>query len=236
MLAADDCAAYWEHVDPSLPAADRPRVAFEQRWFGVKSEARVRTLLPDMATRFDTYPEALALLRAVAPLPARIRPFICHVHTQLADPVYRRFSGDFLPTRRASGYRSTDLEAVSRWVQDLEPDRWATATRAKFASNLLATALDVGLVGGRRDPRTLTTPAAPDVVLGYLLYLLRGIAFEGTTLDNPYLRSLGVTGESFRSAVARVPGIHFVQLGTATELTFEEPSLLAWGTRHLRSA
>lgn len=236
MLAVDDCAAYWEHVDPSVPLAERASVAYRDRWFGVKSEARVRTLLPDMMARFDAAPEALALLREVSPLPARLRPWICHLHTQLADPIYRRFTGDFLPARRAQGLRSVDLEGVARWVQDVEPDRWAVATRTKFASNLLATAFDVGLVGARRDPRPLAVPTPPDAVVGYALQLLRGVVHAGSAIDNAYLRSIGVTADAFGAAVMRAPGVRFAQLGTTSELGFDEPSLLAWGRSHLGDA
>lgn len=236
MLAVDDCAAYWEHVDSTIPAVDRARVAFEQRWFGVKSEARVRTLVPDMMARFDAVPEALELLHGVAPIPARLRPYLSHVHMQLADPVYRRFTGDFLPQRRAHGYRTTDLEEIARWVDDLEPGRWAVTTREKFASNLLATAHDVGLLGGRRDPRPLATPSPPDVIVGYVLYLLRGVRHEGSLLDNAYMRSLGVDADTFARVVSRVPGVRFAQLGSAIDLGFDEPTLLSWGTRHLPEA
>ncbi len=233
MLATEDCVAYWKHVDPRVPPSERASVAFQDRWFGVKSEARARTILPDMMARFDAYPHALELLQTVT-LPTRLRPFVCHVHTQLADPIYRRFTGGFLADRREQGYRNVDLDQVSRWVEELEPGRWATATRTKFASNLLATALDVGLVGGRRDPRALTAPAAPDLVFGYVLYLLREVAFQGTLVDNPYLRSLGVTPTSFASAVSRVPGVRYLALGGTGELDLGEPSVLAWGEKYLR--
>src|SRR5690606_37776806 len=99
MLAADDCYAYWRNVDTEIPPADRARVAFAERWFGTKSEARVRTIMTDMLERFDAYPEALALLHALGGVPSRLRPWICHVHTQLADPIYRRFAGELLPER-----------------------------------------------------------------------------------------------------------------------------------------
>ena len=31
-LDIEDSRRYWEHFDPSIPVADRPRVAFEGRW------------------------------------------------------------------------------------------------------------------------------------------------------------------------------------------------------------
>lgn len=234
MLAVDDCYAYWQHAAPPLPEpAARASVAFSERWFGLKSEARVRTLLGDMALRFDPYPEALALLHDLGPIPAYVRPFLCHFHTQLADPVYRRFTGELLPERRVLGYSAVDRDTVARWVDDLAPGRWSPVTCIKFASNLLATALDVGLLGGNRDPRKLTLPAVPDVVFGYVLYLLRGVTIQGSLLDNPYLRSLGLTPATFRLFSARIPGIRYAELGGVVDLTWLEPSLHAWG-KHLR--
>jgi hypothetical protein len=235
-LAPDDCYAYWRNVDPGVPPSERAPIAFRERWFGVKSEARVRTLVPDMVERFDSYPSALALLRALGPIPSRLRPLLCHVHVQLADPVYRRFTGELLPRRRREGYRTIDRDTVVRWVDELEPGRWGAATRIKFASNLLAAAHEVGLVGSTRDPRPLVVPFVPEVVLGYVLYLLREVRFEGTLVDNPYLRSLGVEGDAPSVALARVPGVRLAELGGARELTFLQPSLLAYGLQNLKEA
>ncbi|WP_437737388.1 DUF1819 domain-containing protein [Sorangium sp. So ce1335] len=233
MLAVDDCYAYWQHADEAVPLADRAHVAFERRWFGTKSEARVRTIMTDMVERFDAYPEALALFRQLGTVPSNLRPFLCHVHTQLADPIYRRFTGELLPTRREQGLTTIDRDTVARWVDGLQAGRWGASTCIKFASNLLATALDVGLVGGRRDPRKLPPIPVPDVILGYVLYLLRGVRIDGTLTDNPYLRSLGVMKATFRSFAAHIPGIRFDELGGVIDLTWLEPSLTAWGLRYL---
>lgn len=231
MLAVDDSHAYWQRVDPATPPPARAAAAFEGRWFGVKSEARVRTLLADMQERFDAFPEALALLHEVGPLPATLRPLLCHVHTQLADPIYRRFTGDLLAERREHGHVSLARDSVARWVDGLAPGRWSAGSLLKFASNLLATALDVGLVAGRRDPRKVTLPVVPDRMIGYVLYLLRGVEFEGSLVDNPYLRSLGITPATFRSLAPHVPGIRYAEMGGVVELSWLEPSLTAWGRR-----
>lgn len=236
MLAVDDAYAYWQHAGPQVPLEDRARIAFERRWFGTKSEARVRTIVAEMIERFDAYPEALALLHRLGTVPAQLRPFICHVHTQLADPIYRRFTGELLPTRRDQGLTTIDRDTVARWVDSLEPGRWGAGTCIKFASNLLAAALDAGLVAGRRDPRKLAPVSAPELALGYALYLLRGVDIEGSLLDNPYLASLGVTGATFRAFAARIPGIRYAELGGVTDLAWLEPSLTAWGLRYLEAS
>lgn len=235
-LAADDCYAYWRNVAPQVPQALRAGVAFEQRWFGIKSEARVRTLLGDMFERFDAYPEALAFLRKAVRMPAGLRPLVCHLHVALADPVYRQFVGRFIPDRRTEGRTTIDRPTVARWVDSLAPDRWSPMTRMKFASNLLATARDVGIVRGARDPRELPPFTAPDFALGYALYLLRGVRIEGTLADNLYLRSLGVGPDSLARKAARIPGVRVGELGSAVAVTLLEPDLAAWGLRSLSEA
>jgi hypothetical protein len=235
-LATDDCYAYWQKVDLGVPASQRSRLAFEERWFGLKSDARVRTLMGDMLERFDAFPEALELLHELRTIPAALRPWICHVHTALTDPIYRQFAGAFLPERRALGYTTVDREQVARWVNELYPERWAAVTAVKFGSNLLATAFEAGLLTERRDPRPLVSVAAPELMVAYTLYLLRDVAFEGSLTDNPYLRGMGFGADSFRFIAARMPGVRFAELGGVAELTFTEPNLLAWGRQHLKAA
>jgi hypothetical protein len=232
-LAADDSAAYWKRVDPSVPAEARASVAFQERWFGTKSEARVRGLLPGLMARFDAFPEALELFKELGSVPGVLRPWICHFHVQLTDPIYRRFTGRMLPARRAQGYTALDREEVARWLGDKEPGRWSAVTRLKFASNLLGSAREVGLVASRRDPRKLVTPSVPALALGYVLHLLRAVEFEGTLTDNPYLASAGVTPETFTTAASRVPGLEVAELGGSVSLHWRSASLFGWGREFL---
>lgn len=232
MLAAEDSYAYWRRVDTSVPPAERPQQAFEERWFGTKSEARAQILIRSMVLRFDAYPEALALLQRLGQVPSNLRPLICHVHTQLGDPIYRRFTGEYLPMRREQGHTTVDRETVARWVDTLEPGRWSASTCIKFGSNMLATAYEAGLVG-RRDPRNLALGSIPDPALGYFLYLLRSVKIEGSLIDNPYLRSLGVAPATFGAVASRSPGIRFAELAGVVDLTFLEPSLTEWGLKYL---
>ncbi len=233
MLAVEDSYAYWQRVETAVPVGQRARLAFENRWFGTKSEARIRTFMTDMVERFDAYPEALALLRELGTVPAHVRPYICHIHTQLADPIYRRFTGEMLPTRREQGQTTIDREVVARWVDSLEPGRWSASTCTKFGSNLLATAAEVGLVAGKKDPRKLPVLVTPDWILGYTLYLLRDVEIEGSLDNNPYLRSLGITRESLGRLGARVAGVRIDELGGVFEVSWLESSLRDWGLRHL---
>lgn len=228
MLATDDCVSYWKAPPASSRAAtERVHQAFDERWFGSKTESRVRTLLGDMALRFDAYPEALEALRIWNP-PRQVAPWICHVHTQLADPIYRRFTGEFLPKRRQLGYASVDREVVARWVQDEWPGRWSPATCLKFGSNMLATAFEAGLLKDKKDPRKLASPRPPRLALEYVLYLLRGVQFAGSVLASPYLKSLTADSETLESVLSGLDSVRLQSVGEVRNFEWAYPDLSAW--------
>lgn len=90
------------------------------------------------------------------------------------------------------------------------------------------------MLDNRRDPRELAAPAAPDRALGYALYLLRTVRFEGALGEDPYLRSLGAERESLPQALKRVPGLAYHRLGQVEDIEWQYPSLSAWGMQVLR--
>lgn len=232
-LGIEESRSYWEHVDPEVPVAERPLLAFEQRWFGSKSLERVRFLLSNLADRYDRFPEALAVLTRWRSMDAATRQVLCHWHLQLSDPLYRRFSGTFLVERRGLQDVKLDRDVVLRWVKNEFPDRWAEATAVQFASKLLSAASEAGLVSPKRDPRTLLFPKVTDLALAYLLHLLRGIRFQGTLTENPYLASVGLT-EGFLDQRLRVlPSITFRRMAHLTEFEWAAPSLDAWAKETL---
>ena len=227
MLAAEDCVSYWKAPASQATGIKRVHEAFEQRWFGNKSESRVKTLLGDMALRFDAYPRSLAALRIWNP-PREVAPWICHVHTQLADPIYRRFTGDFLSHRRALGYATVDRETVAKWVQDEWPGRWSASTCIKFGGNMLSTATEAGLLRDRKDPRKLIAPRPPRPGLEYLLYLLRETEFEGSILASPYLKSLAADSGAVKAAVRGLDSVRLQSVGDIQNFEWAYPDLLTW--------
>jgi hypothetical protein len=227
-LAEPECRAYWENVELSVEAPKRAAIAFEQRWFGAKSMARVQTLVAALSERFDPFPEALSVLHAWRGMNAATRVLVCHFHLQLTDPIYRAFTGEFLVQRRASGHARVERDQVERWIHETHGDRWAAVTRLKFASNLLTAAGEAGLVGGRRDPRTLTWPTVTDEALGYCLYLLRGTEFEGRLFENPYLASVGLTGEALDVRLRSIDAVHVRRLGDVVDIEWAAPDLRQW--------
>jgi len=229
MLVIDDSIAYWRLPRSDLSGSARAIAAFQGRWFGAKSEARVRTLLGDMALRFDAYPEALEALRLWRP--ARdASPWICHFHTQLADPIYRRFSGEFLPERRRLGYATVDRDTVARWIQETWPDRWSAVTCLKFGSNLLAAAAEAGIFGERKDPRRLVPFQVPRSAIEYVFYVLRNVTLSGGILESVYLRSILGSQQPDLDAV-RIHG-----LGEVQNLEWAFPDIRSWAQAQREAA
>ena len=233
MLAVEESRAYWANVDTSLPPGARELAAFEQRWFGAKTSARVRTLLRYLAVRYDAFPSALSVLRHWRDMDPGTRALVCHWHLQLSDPIYRRFMGEFLVERRASAKPSVDLDVATRWVGQTWPDRWGTRTCIKFAANLLSAAYDAGLVATTRDPRPLVLPKVTDRSLAYLLYLLREIRIEATLVDNPYLASVGLAGDLLEQRLRSLPGLGYRRLADLREFDWACPDLLSWAEASL---
>jgi hypothetical protein len=227
-LGVEESRSYWEHVDPTLPAAERALVAFERRWFGSKSLERVRFLLSNFLTRYDAFPEALAVLRRWRSMNAPTRQLVCHWHLQLSDPLYRRFTGQFLVERRSLREPRVDRDIALRWVKNEVPGRWSESTCVQFAGKLLSAASEAGLITPRRDPRALLLPKVPDVALSYLLHLLREVRFAGTLTENPQLSSVGLVEGFLDQRLRALPGITFRRMAHLTELEWEAPTLAGW--------
>jgi hypothetical protein len=227
-LGVEDSRSYWEHVDPSVPAVQRALVAFEQRWFGSKSLERVRFLISCFVDRYDSFPEALAVLRRWRSMDAATRQALCHWHLQLSDPIYRQFTGKFLVDRRGLRDAKIDRDVVVRWVKGEFPGRWSDATVVQFASKLLSAASEAGLVSPKRDPRALLFPKVPDVALAYMLYLLRGLRYAGTLTENLYLASVGLSEGFLDQRLRALSGLTFRRMAHLTEFEWAAPDLASW--------
>ncbi|QDE82500.1 DUF1819 domain-containing protein [Myxococcus xanthus] len=217
-LAVQESRAYWEAVDPEVRGPARVERAFTERWFGNKSLARVKLLLANFAVRFDAYPDALAALRRWRPADPATRPLLCHWHLQLADPLYRAFTGDWLPARLAEGRKEFEPDAVARWVAARPEADWAPATRYGFATKLIRAANEAGLVSSGQGLRTALVPRVPDEALGYLVRLLQRVPHSGTWEDNPYLRSVGLPHDAVAARLRRLPDVTFRRMGELVEL------------------
>lgn len=237
-LEADNARAYWQRVAvPREVAAEREaEQAFTEFWFGSKSMPRVRELIRAFRARFAAFPGALEALHTWADIDRPTRVLLCHWHLQLSDPIYRRFTGDFLAERRSSGRGAITRGTTLRWMNEIDVDeRWSPATRAGFASKLLSAAHSAGLVASTRDPRALSQPRVPAAALGYLMYLLRSVQFEGTLHANPYLRSVGLEDGTVDDKLRSVPGLSCRRIADVSDFTWDYESLADW-VRHPRAA
>ncbi len=232
-LAVDDSRAYWQH------AAGTTRVsahqAFDEYWFGNRSLGRIAILLSNLRARFDAFPAALSLLHRWPDMTPETRRLICHWHLQLSDRLYRDFTGKYLLGRRASPCPEVSRALVVAWVDQQALGRWAPSTRIQFASNLLASARAAGLVATIRDPRPLVLPRVGESALEYLMYLLRGVGFKGSLLDNPYLASVGLVSARVEDRLRGSPGVDLLRQGRLLDFRWQFPDLASWAAANGRN-
>lgn len=230
-LAVEESVVFWAHHVEGRGRPEEAVVAFEERWFGHKSLDRVRVLLGAMDERFGAFPAGLAALGRWRPREAATRGPICHWHVQLGDPLYRAFAAGFLDGMRGRPERTVTHDQVVRWLEQGWGSRWGASTCRRMASGLLATAGAAGLCGpaeGVEATRALPWPQVSDEALTYLLYLLRGVRFEGTLRDNPYLGSVGLTGEVLEQRLRGLEGLSYERMLDVTEFGWAHPDVRAW--------
>ncbi|PKN56507.1 MAG: DUF1819 domain-containing protein [Deltaproteobacteria bacterium HGW-Deltaproteobacteria-14] len=226
-LAVDASRAYWRETATTPATAS---AAFEGYWFGDKSRAYVEVLLANLRARFDAFPHALTTLQRWPAMPPDVRRLVCHWHLQLSDPLYRAFTGAFLPNRRRAGRPDVHRDVVIPWVAAQGKGTWTTATRIQFASKLLSAATAGGLIAGpgSRSARPLTVPRVPDDALTYAVHLLQGVTFAGSLVDNPYLGSLDLAGPALDARLRALPTIDFHRLGPLVEVTWSPAAAPPW--------
>jgi hypothetical protein len=228
-LAEEDSRAYWAQADRHIPEAERVETALQERWFGSRTQARVRYLLNNLAARFDAFPGALEVLARWNPTDIADRTVICHWHVQLSDPLYREFTSSFLAARWRRPQPTIDRSATLRWVEQKTEGRWSSSTAQRMAVGLLATAAEAGLCDKTKDHRALHYPRVSDHALGYLLYLLRGLKFAGNLKENPYLESVGFDGDLWEQRVRKLPWLEYRRMSNVHDLAWHFDSLEAWG-------
>ncbi len=225
-LEVDDCRSYWQHTD-GTQSVDA-QTAFEGYVFGARSLPRVKVLLANMRARFDAFPPSLPALHLWRPDGLETRRLICHWHLQLADPLYRDFTGTYLEGRRQGARADVTRDLVTRWVGDQGPTRWTMASRVQIASKLLSSAHAAGLVAKTRDPRPLSYPRVTDEALEYVLHLLRGVKTETALLQSPYLASVGLAGSTLEDRLRQLPSLRFRRQPGLVDFGWQHADLLAW--------
>lgn len=232
-LALEESRAYWEHFRIDIPREQRAVIAFEERWFGSKSMARVRSLLVEFSHRFEAYPMSLAVLKHWQPNDPTTRQNICHWHMQLSDPIYRNFTGVFLEQRRLQPNSDIDRDIVARWVTQQLESEWSAATTFRMATGLIATAAAAGLCSENSGMRSLKYPKVTDEALAYWLYFLRDLYFEGSLLSNPYFNSVGLFDSFLEQRLSRLPGLSFTRMGDLYDFGWHYIDLKSWAMQIL---
>lgn len=226
-LAIDECRAYWQHASSKGPNPN-PETAFSEYWFGARSLPRVRMLLATLRERFDAWPEALRVLSRWRTMSPFVRRLICHWHLQLADPLYRQFTGVYLPQRRVERMPGIRRTIVVQWIDQLCPARWQISTRMQFTRKLIHSAEQAGLLVTGNDTAEQQAMRLDDTGLTYLFYLLRSTQYEGTLLQNPYIASLGFDADEIVARVRRIPAIGFQCQSGLQEFNWQYDSLEDW--------
>tara|TARA_R110002072_G_scaffold289831_2_gene457074 strand:- start:5644 stop:6432 length:789 start_codon:yes stop_codon:yes gene_type:complete len=233
-LEIEHARAYWQHAATVEPAETVQR-AFEECWFGARSLPRVEVLIANFRERFDAISAAMPVLSGWQEMSPSTRGLICHWHLQFADPLYRVFTGEYLVNRLNAGLATVRRDTVTAWVSQQTAERWKMPTRIKFASRLLACASSAGVLKGTRDPRTMQIPSVPDDALTYLLYLLREVEFDGTLLDNPYLKSVGLVGRDLESPLRGLTAIRYQRQGDLFDIDWQFADLASWASATVAS-
>ena len=235
-LALEESRDYWEQMSLQTPREGRAELAFENRWFGSKSMARVQRLLAEFSHRYDAYPAAIATLIDWQPSDLITRQNICHWHLQLSDPMYRAFSSTFLELRRSHqsphqssyGEAKIDRDIVARWVAENITAQWASATVLRMATALITCATAAGLCERAGTQRTLTYPKVTDAALTYWVYFLRGLKYQGTVLKNPYFVSVGLSDRFLEQRLRQLEGLTFSRMGDLYEFDWRYANLQDW--------
>lgn len=225
-LEVEAARAYWTHWRPDVHTT--AQCAFDEYWFGARSLNRVSELLANLRARFDAFPSALPVLNAWSHMDPDTRRNVCHWHLQLAEPLFRSFTGEYLVDRRAGARPEITHDLAVRWVVEQCSGRWTMSTCIQFASKLLTSAHAAGLLARKIDPRPLTLPRVTDEALTYLMYLLRETEFDGTLLANPYLASVGLDGSVGEDRLRRLPALGFRRQAGTVDFGWKFPDLQSW--------
>jgi len=226
-LEVEPSRAYWAECGLTGGPITKEH-AFERAIFGSKTFLRVDRLIADLRHRYDALPFTLPVLGHWREMDPVDRVLICHWHTQLADPIYRKFAGEFVVSR-ANGLRPiVDSDMTIAWIEAQVPERWQYPTKSKIASKMMTSAMTAGILASNRDPRTIQFPRVSDLALTYLMYVLRNVHFVGTMVANPYLASVGMDSDEVTRRLRLLPAVGLRRQGELIEFQWLHDNLEQW--------
>lgn len=226
-LEVEPSRSYWQACALNGGPISKEQ-AFQNAVFGSKTFLRIDRLMADMRHRYDEFPFALEVLGKWYPMELSDRVLICHWHTQLVDPIYRKFTGEYLVERYQGPSGTVDNDLASRWIEVIVPGRWQIPTRNKIASKMLTSALAAGIISSNRNPRTIKFPRVSDLALTYLIYLLKEVTYTGTAINNPYLASVGIDSEEAIRRLRKIEHLGFRRQGELISFEWQYPTMLDW--------
>lgn len=226
-LEVEPSRAYWAECGVTGGPVSKEH-AFERAIFGSKTYLRVDRLIADMRHRYDAFPMALSVLGGWREMDPADRVLICHWHTQLADPLYRSFTGEFLVSRCQGPRPIVNSDMVVAWLELQTPGRWQYPTKCKLASKMMTSAMTVGILASNRDPRAIQFPRVSNTALAYLMYLLREVEIAGTPLVNPYVASVGLDVDMLTRRLRLIPAVGFHRQGELIDFQWQYDSLESW--------
>lgn len=80
-LVPDESQVYWRHAPSDRHPGELVETAFQERWFGAKSMARVRYLLTGFGYRFYDFAGSLEALKSWDPADLHERQVVCATGT-----------------------------------------------------------------------------------------------------------------------------------------------------------
>lgn len=227
-LLEERSQSFWKNIDLDNKQ-NLVEVAYNNYWFGSANKATIKRTLNNFHVRYSAFPHCLAALKKWEDIDIKERALVCHWHMQLSDVLYRRFTSEFIPSRFIYKPAAFHKDQVQQWVYGFMGEKWAGSTQAQMASKMMSTIRSVGYVS--KDSKTIIELRYPTVnqrALQYLLYALREITFQGSILENPYLKSVGLTGSFLISQINQTTTISVNQLADVTSLEWKYPNLLGW--------
>jgi hypothetical protein len=228
-LEVEPSRSYWRACAANGGPISKEQ-AFEKAVFGSKTFLRIERLMADMRHRYDEFSFALEVLGKWHSMELSDRVLICHWHTQLVDPIYRKFTGEYLVERYYGPSGTIDTDLTSRWIEVTVPGRWQIPTRKKIASKMLTSALAAGIISSNRTVRTIGFPRVSDLALTYLMYLLKEITYSGTAINNPYLASVGLDSEEAIRRLRKIEHLGFCRQGDLINFEWRYSTMLDWAT------
>ena len=216
-LEVETSRAYWAHAGArrgSRPPAGRSRSTGS----APGASAAIEVLMANLRARYDAYPAALRALAAGRTW-TRTRGGSSATGTSSSPtrstaPSPARSSS---PATRAPARPSRTTSPSPGWASRTPgAGTWRRGSSSRASSS--PSAHGAGLIASNRDPRPLQFPRVGEPALTYLMYLLRGVQFEGTLLENPYLASVGLQGGNLEDRLRGLSALRFPPPGRPRRL------------------